>query len=177
MLRGGVETKPLFFCNHQTTTDCSINKDGQINQAPRMLEWPQAHMSCIWKGKPCSNFDTDLAPNKHFCKTWSPNCEQIGYRGGESLNELFISGCCLPKIAVSQHCSDYNFWNYKYWTGVWKDFDYYEKLRTCVFDAGRCQNCSLEHKITKNYFYNICPTIQQLILIPRFHVGTNLVPW
>ena len=29
----------------------------------------------------------------------------------------------------------------------------------------------------ENDFNNICPTIQQLILIPRFHVGTNLVPW
>ena len=50
---GGIETKPLFLCNHEKTSDCS-NGVGKIN-SPLLPGWPTAEMICVWKDKPCSN--------------------------------------------------------------------------------------------------------------------------
>ena len=40
-------------------------------------------MICLWKGKTCPKFDSDLTPKKHFCTAWSQRCDQISYRRGE----------------------------------------------------------------------------------------------
>ena len=82
--KGGIETKPLFLCNHEKTSDCS-NGVRKINR-PLLPGWPTAEMICVWKGKPCSNFNADLIPKEHFCTTWSDVCGQIGYRTGEALD-------------------------------------------------------------------------------------------
>ena len=80
--RGGKETKPLFICNNELTSDCS-KLVGNINSP--LIGWTAntAKMICVWKGKTCPKFDSDLTPKKHFCTAWSQRCDQISYRRGE----------------------------------------------------------------------------------------------
>ena len=48
--RGGKETKPLFICNNELTSDCS-KLVGNINSP--LIGWTAntAKMICVWKGK------------------------------------------------------------------------------------------------------------------------------
>ena len=80
--RGGKETKPLFICNNELTSDCS--KEVRNISSP-LIGWTAipAKMICVWKGKTCPKFDYDLTPKKHFCTAWSQRCDQISYRRGE----------------------------------------------------------------------------------------------
>ena len=80
--RGGKETKPLFICNNELTSDCS--KEVRNISSP-LIGWTAmpAKMICFWKGKTCPKFDSDLTPKKHFCTAWSQRCDQISYRRGE----------------------------------------------------------------------------------------------
>ena len=43
--KGGIETKPLFLCNQEKTSDCS-NGVGKIN-SPLLPGWPTAEMICV----------------------------------------------------------------------------------------------------------------------------------
>ena len=98
-------------------------------------------------------------------------------------------------MAISQHCFDYNFWDHTNWLGRWNGgYDLYEKKRKCtivtviknkqpnwIFEnpdqkIQKISNCTVHHKITKKFFYNVCPSIQQLLLLPTLHVGSNLLP-
>lgn len=77
--RADVEQKPLFICKND---DCSKTSGDSL-----LIGWTgvPVNMLCMWKGKSCLNFDSNLRPKKHFCKMPSQHCDEIGYRRTESL--------------------------------------------------------------------------------------------